>query len=207
MGKATSTGGNGQTKRHRTKREACEVAAAHFGLCWRVARDLYYRAPRGMTLEDLAMAGFPALMRSVELFNPDRGVKFSTYAYRAIRSRITRAMLTWRELPAQPTGDPETWARPQAMDSSTLDATIAGREADPEAKVETTDLLAVAAEILTGRERRVLSRYCRDETLQAVGDELGISRERVRQIEVQARERVRRYFAARNGGGTRVARI
>ncbi len=48
---------------------------------------------RGMSLNDLVAEGNLGLMRSVEEFDPDAGVRFSTYAAWWIRQAIKRAMI------------------------------------------------------------------------------------------------------------------
>lgn len=48
---------------------------------------------RGMTLGDLVAEGNLGLMRAVEEFNPDAGVRFSTYAAWWIKQSVKRAMI------------------------------------------------------------------------------------------------------------------
>ena len=48
---------------------------------------------RGMTLSDLVAEGNLGLLRAVEEFNPDAGVRFSTYAAWWIKQSIKRAMI------------------------------------------------------------------------------------------------------------------
>lgn len=59
------------------------------GLVHSVAR---HYAPSGMTPEDLFQHGMTGLIRAVELFDPNRGYKFSTYSMNWVRQSITRAI-------------------------------------------------------------------------------------------------------------------
>jgi len=104
----------------------------------------------------------------------------------------------------QPVGDDQ--------DSAPRSAFIPANDPDPEtwlaAEEETangSDALAAAIETLPPREQEIIRRrHLGDarETLQEVGDRLGISRERVRQLEVRAMRRLRHQL---EGTGRRVA--
>ncbi len=49
-------------------------------------------APAGMTYEDVFQHGILGLIRAVELFDPEQGNKFSTYAMNWVRQAITRGI-------------------------------------------------------------------------------------------------------------------
>ncbi|GAB4367776.1 MAG: RNA polymerase sigma factor RpoD/SigA [Acidobacteriota bacterium] len=81
-----------------------------------------------------------------------------------------------------------------------------GRES-PESELlkrEGTELVTVALEMLNEQERHVVKHRfgldgCPVLTLKEIGEQMGVSRERVRQIETQAKERLRRLFARPRG--------
>ncbi|AGA31236.1 sigma-70 family RNA polymerase sigma factor [Singulisphaera acidiphila] len=133
--------------------------------------------------------GNVVLFRAVELFDSSRGNKFSTYATWAIRNQLARAaqakhhrqsrFLLGQEEVLAIAADPRT----EAVDPSDL---------QEQRQAAVARLLAR----LGDRERRVLvGRYgiggaC-EQTLTQLGQELGITRERVRQIEARAQDKLR----------------
>jgi len=67
-----------------------QMLAANLRLVVRIAKE--YSNP-GMTLGDLVAEGNLGLLRAVEEFDPDAGVRFSTYAAWWIKQAIKRAMI------------------------------------------------------------------------------------------------------------------
>jgi RNA polymerase primary sigma factor len=67
-----------------------QMINANLRLVVKIAKD--YSSP-GMTLGDMVAEGNLGLMRAVEEFNPDAGVRFSTYAAWWIKQSIKRALI------------------------------------------------------------------------------------------------------------------
>lgn len=134
--------------------------------------------------------GNMSLLRAVEKFDYTRGFKFSTYATWALKKNFIRSYATAiRQVNRFRTGHDEL-----------LDARITHRanprielEAQRHREQQVTEIL----NDLSARERDIIrSRFglkpgVEPKTLQEVGYELGVSKERVRQLESRAMEKLR----------------
>jgi RNA polymerase sigma factor (sigma-70 family) len=150
----------------------------------------------GVELGELISEGNLALLRCVDKFDAARGFKFSTYACRAILASFSRAAAKAARLRTQfPTPyDP-------ALERSDFLETRRERT-ERECVDELKRILFENGAALTLVERRVLNaRFSLDQrsmkpgvrrrTLDQVGDLLGVSKERVRQIQNQAMIKLR----------------
>jgi RNA polymerase sigma-B factor len=64
-----------------------ELVEAHLGLAFQLARRF---SNRGETYDDLSQVASIALIKSVDRFDPERGVEFSTFATRTIIGELKR---------------------------------------------------------------------------------------------------------------------
>jgi len=202
---------------------------------------------RGMPLADLVAEGNLGLLRAVEEFDPDAGVRFSTYAAWWIKQAIKRALINAVQpvhIPAYMTQQVSKWRKAarqleeelgraptideiaaklnisrkkaamvyQGMMAVNAPTQMASDEAQalaemlpdsgssPEALLEdqaNADLVRKLLEQLPQRQRQILTyRFGLDgyegppRTLKQVGAMVGLTRERVRQLEKQALARL-----------------
>lgn len=145
----------------------------------------------GVELDELRSEGLLALVRAVDWFNPWRGIRFSTYAYNAIirglvrlsqrAGRHRRLFPSTYEVPVPPSEPEDRWA---ALYVDRLYKAMKDNLGD-----------------LTDREYRILRhRFPIGSqprmTLSEVGDVCGLSKERVRQIQNRALQKLRNVLEA-----------
>ncbi len=164
-----------------------ELIRANLRLVVSVAKK--YVGPTGDLFEKIS-EGNEALIRAVEKFDYTRGFKFSTYATWAIKRNMIRTFTNaMRQADRFQTGHAEM-----------LDARVAHRTNPRVALGAQRRREEQVASIMTGlsdRERQIIrSRYgigtdAEPKKLQEIGDELGVSKERVRQLETRAMAKLR----------------
>ena len=148
----------------------------------------------GSDFFELISEGNMALIRAVEKFDFSRGNKFSTYASWAIMNRFARA------IPEENHRRDRFVTGHEAMFESAADTRSDEHEIEFAAR-RVRETVNVMLGKLDARERRVLeSRYglggASEQTLEQLGRELGITKERVRQIESRAQEKLRKIADA-----------
>ena len=146
---------------------------------------------------ELVSDGNISLIRAVEKFDYSRGNKFSTYASWAILKNFTRSVpAEHQRLTRFQTGQEDVFTHSTEQRS----AFYSDEHANRSQRAVIQELLAE----LDGREQKVIS--CRfglgdsiePETLEEVGTRLGVTKERVRQIEVRTLEKLRRIVERRS---------
>jgi len=140
---------------------------------------------------ELVSDGNISLIRAVEKFDYARGNKFSTYASWAILKNFARSVpAEHQRLDRFRTGQDDVFAQSSEKRGSFF--------LDEHMNRSQRAVIRELLDELDGRERRVIA--CRfgleegaePETLEQVGTKLGVTKERVRQIEVRTLEKLRR---------------
>jgi RNA polymerase primary sigma factor len=184
-----------------------QVLEGNLGLVFSVARK--FHCPT-MELEDLVQEGVIGLARAIDLFDADRGLRFSTYAVHWIRQAITRAIDNKARLIRMPVNAGYAAVRVQrAREELTTDL---GRP-------PTVEEIAAEADVPARRVPRLLDSLCETVSLEGGPDgtspELADSRtptpeeatlvnveqETVRQLVAALPEREQRVIQSRFGLG------
>lgn len=156
------------------------IIRANMRLVMAIAKK--YVSPQ-VTFDEMLSDGTITLMKTVEKFDYTRGFRFSTYAYRSIVRNAYQSVMTARNEQSRYVRDAEEWAFEQEERSSSL------------SDQRWDKLRKLAAKMLDDLDRRerfiIRSRFAlgvhrKVRTLQSLADRLGVSKERVRQLEQRA---------------------
>jgi RNA polymerase primary sigma factor len=145
----------------------------------------------GVNFFELVSDGNMSLIRAIEKFDYSRGNKFSTYASWAIMKNFARSV------PAEHTRKDRFRTGYEEVFQQSDDVRANPFAAELTNSAQRSALLEILEE-LDGRERKVIScrfgllRGSEPETLEQVGSRLGVTKERVRQIEVRTLDKMRK---------------
>ncbi|MFN5769114.1 MAG: sigma-70 family RNA polymerase sigma factor [Pirellulaceae bacterium] len=142
------------------------------------------------SFDDLLSDGAMALLRAIDKFDYDRGFRFSTYATQVVRRNSYRLVMTkQKERQKQAASLEETGLDVEAPDrSSSIDDVrweqLRSRLSNLLSLLDRREQLIIRARFSLGGHRKV-------QTLQRLADILGVSKERVRQLEKRALDKLR----------------
>jgi RNA polymerase primary sigma factor len=187
------------------------LALANLAFVVAIARKF---ANRGHRLDDLIQEGNIGLMKAIEHFDAKKNVRFATYAVWWIRAYITRYLKDNR---SQVRGGQ---AERISMSDLSLDAPLddegdstyldklEGSEVSPQDQFLSSEQDAEVQKALAKVKKRIgdlgwdilQERLTQDKprTLEELGQRWGVSRERVRQVELKTKSFLERYLSAFN---------
>ncbi len=158
-------------------------------------------------LSDLIGEGNMALMRSVDKFDCMRGFKFSTYACRAILKAFSRYSMKVAKDRSKIVAEFDP-SMERSTHLETIRATVerdSAREVRHLVESDCADLTELEKRVITSRFGLQKAPGTPQATLEQVGAEIGLTKERVRQIQNRALEKLKSAFEARHKFGPAVA--
>lgn len=183
------------------------------GLIWQTARRFSAcqeeRCARcGVTTDDLAQSGFFALVGAVKAYRADSGYKLTTYLRYHLKTHFSAALNGGKRRTAKDLlNECDSLDKPTGEDGDCClldiipDPDGGNLQEEAEESIFQEQLRQELAGILDGMEpectRVIKRRYMAGRTLRAVGQELGKSMERVRQLEGKAMRQLRNPKNAR----------
>lgn len=160
-------------------------------LVFSAVRKKLYQA---QAADDLIGDCYLVMIRAVAAYNPWMGIRFSTYAFTCLMRALTR--LNQRSAADKLS---QHLALDTILDEEPSHNAFNDMLSGAQSQID--ELLSDDHELLTAREKTVLRRRFRlgagqaDSTLEKVGKSLGISKERVRQVQATALEKLRHALA------------
>ncbi|QEG40961.1 sigma-70 family RNA polymerase sigma factor [Roseimaritima ulvae] len=148
------------------------------------------------TCDEMLSDGIVTLMQAVEKFDFDRGFRFSTYAYRSIARHAYRSVKAVRSEESRMVRDADEWAfeqdedRPASSMHDRVWSQLRERMGMLLGQLDRRDRFII-------RSRYALGAHRKAQSFQAIADRLGVSKERARQLERRAVEKLRQMTSER----------
>jgi RNA polymerase sigma factor (sigma-70 family) len=164
------------------------IVTANLRLVVSLARKF---ADRYSSFDELVSDGNVTLMNAVEKFDCSRGFRFSTYATHATQRDFYRQLNRRRKSALRITGDQNEFLGQLGYENEEEDVPMSAQA------ILYHKVMEVFDQELDEREQHIvcarfgINEQASGQTLRAVGKQLGISKERVRQLQMQAVEKLK----------------
>lgn len=172
------------------------IVEANLGLVHKFAQSCHPQGRGSLTLDDLIAEGVFGLIHAARNFDPSRGCKFSTPAVWWIRQAMQRAVLGKAHMIRIPAYQRGKVSVPVSQADDDWAKVIKDESAGPEDEAIAGEQRAEVAGLLRRLSKQyqdvIRWRFYDGLTLEQIGQRLGISKERVRQIEAKALAIMRR---------------
>lgn len=178
-------------------------AAEHLGLVWHVVlRSKKYLAENGIDVDDAIGACTLALVHAAIDFDPGRKTKFSTFATAYLklevrnvvrRSRFQKNQVNYKTVRFSeiPVSLEKGGGTVEKLIADYRQVSPAPDEELPLERAEVVEKVRAAIRALEPRQRGILVRRMAGQTLAEIAADIGITKERVRQIDAKARRMVK----------------
>ena len=199
-----------------------QLVIAYLPMVKFAARRLGIGLPAHVDGADLISYGLLGLIGAIERFEPERGIRFETFAMarirgsiidalrsldwvpRSVRARAREVELAQSKLEQEPSvcSLDEPWALPDLSGDqvSLLDTISDPSAADPQRALDTSEIkdrLAEAIGSLAQREQLVIALYYYENlTLREIGEVLDVTESRVSQLHTKAVMRLKSHLQA-----------
>lgn len=155
-----------------------------------IRKHFAWRINASYTFEDMFQTGVTGLIRAINKFDLSRKTRLSTYATWWIRQAIQRDLAFKDHEVHVPLHAERKFTMVHDVEDFIVD-----KEMDATDIAEIRELMRVNLKWLTEREREIIIAHRMNEyTLEEIGQWYGLTRERIRQIEFKAFEKLRRHI-------------
>ena len=169
-------------------KRACDLLIRRYCRLILIKAELF--AKTAADADDLSQEAMISLMRAIDTFDPDRGVKFSTYAETCIVNRMKTVCTTKKTAP-KISGSLED------IDESQVASAVETPESILLYKELLSELKESAGTVLSAAESRVLQLCMQGMSYRSVAEKLGIGEKAVDNAMQRARRKLRHLYCNR----------